>query len=127
MAKKVPGRNGGTLILREKGDPALPGAGKPEGATAKTIIKKWLMLTQSSKNGITGDIESLSQFDLIALAQVKKALKGDTYAFNALLDRTEGKPPQALEHSGEIKTGSMTDEQFTEIRNTLIDLKNART
>jgi len=33
-------------------------------------------------------------------AQIKKAEKGDTFAFNSIADRIEGRPTQAHEHSG---------------------------
>jgi hypothetical protein len=33
-------------------------------------------------------------------AQIKKAEEGDLYAFNAIMDRLEGKPVQATEISG---------------------------
>ncbi len=100
--KKVAGRNGGTLMVREKGDPALNKAGYPKGTlNSKTIIRKWLEAVESAKNPLSGNNEKLSQLDIIILKQLEKAIKGDTIAFRELLDRMEGKAKQELEMTGE--------------------------
>ena len=96
-----PGRNGGRLKLSRKGDPSPNPAGKPKGSlSAKTIIRRWLEAEEKAQNPLNGSAELLSQMDLIKLAQLCKAKKGDTGAFNALLDRLEGKPRQITEEVG---------------------------
>ena len=66
----------------------------PGTLSAKSIIKRWLSVKEDSENPITGDIEKLTQLDIITIKQILKAKAGDTGAFNALLDRAEGKPRQ---------------------------------
>lgn len=95
MAKMVQGRNGGQLKMPEKGDPSPNPAGKAKGTlSAKVIIRKWLEVNEKAKNPVTKLDETMTQLDIITLKQLEKARKGDTQAFNALLDRTEGKPKQ---------------------------------
>lgn len=99
-----PGRNGGKLKKVNKGDPSPNPAGMPKGTLhAKTIIKRWLEAYEKAENPLTGNEENLSQLDIITLAQLVRAKGGDTIAFNALLDRTEGKAKQVTEEIGEIK------------------------
>lgn len=72
--------------------------GKPKGAlSAKTVINKWLSVEENIKNPITGKVERMNQYDAIVLAQLAKARSKDTPAFNALLDRIEGKAPQHID------------------------------
>jgi hypothetical protein len=44
----------------------------------------------------------LTASEIILLQLVSKATRGDLKAINSVLDRTEGKPKQALEHSGNV-------------------------
>lgn len=77
--------------------------GKAKGTpNAKTIIKKWLEAKDKFKNPITGMDETLSQYDIIAIQQIAKARKGDTKAFEAVLDRVEGKPKQEIDVNQDI-------------------------
>jgi hypothetical protein len=71
--------------------------------SAKTIIKRWLEAEAKEENPLTGGLEKLSQLDLITLAQVVKAKKGDTAAYNSLMDRLEGKPKQTVDNIGDNK------------------------
>lgn len=71
--------------------------GKPKGTlSAKTIIRKWLESQEKIKNPITQETVTVTVLDSMTLALIAKARKGDVSAFNALLDRTEGKPTQPL-------------------------------
>lgn len=97
MPDEIPGKYGGILNPRKEGDPGIPGAGrKPGTLNAKTIIRKWLEAKGKAKNPDSGQEEEMTQLDVITLKQIEKAAAGDTQAFNALLDRTEGKPQQPL-------------------------------
>lgn len=84
-------------------EPAKPGEvrnpkGKPKGTkNSATIIAKWLKAKEATVDPITKKQVKLSQLDIIVLQQLTKARKGDTTAFNALLDRMEGKPKQVSE------------------------------
>ena len=86
----------------KKGESGNP-KGRPEGTlNAKTIIKKWLEAKDKFRNPITGEEEHLSQYDIIAIQQIAKARKGDTKAFEAVLDRVEGKPKQEIDVNQDI-------------------------
>lgn len=63
----------------------------------KTVLRKWLGLEEEIKNPVTGQKESLNQLDIITLAQLKEARKGNTHAFKALLEHTYGKPKQVID------------------------------
>lgn len=85
----------------KKGDPSPNPRGRPKGSlNTSTIIKRWLEATEKAKNPLTGKEEKMTQMDIITLAQLIKARKGDTTAFRELLDRTDGKPSQAVNVSG---------------------------
>ncbi len=69
--------------------------GKPKGIlNSKTVFKRWLETREYIKNPITGEVEELTQYDIVALATLKKARGGSVPHINALLDRAEGKPVQ---------------------------------
>jgi hypothetical protein len=82
------------LIPFVKGQSGNP-AGKPKGAThSSTRLRRLLELIQKKKNPVTGVEEEFSTLELMDAAQIAKALKGDSKAYEALLDRLEGKPVQ---------------------------------
>lgn len=110
MPKIVKQPNGSYLKMQEKGDPSSnpKGRGNKGIPNSKTIIRKWLAAAESSTNPITGKKEQMNQLDKITLAQLIKARKGDTASFNALLDRTEGKPQQSLDHTANVKVIKVT-------------------
>ena len=59
--------------------------GKPKGTKNRsTIARKWLEVMQDTKNPITGELEKLSQEDLITLAMIHKARKGDVGAYQTI-------------------------------------------
>lgn len=70
-------------------------AGHPGGPNTSTVVRRFLNLVSQVPNQFTGEKELLH--DEIVAVQVNKALNGDTAAFNALLDRLEGKPRQTVE------------------------------
>lgn len=85
------------LIPPVKGEVRNPG-GKPKGTlNSKTIIKRWLSLTEDVKNPITGQLENMSQLDIMVLKQVQSGRKGDLRALRELLDRLEGKAQQSVD------------------------------
>jgi len=86
----------------EKGKSGNPSGRKPGALSLKTYIKKWLVAEEKFQNPITEEIETLSQYDIIVLMQIAKARKGDTKAFEVLIDRIEGKAKQAIDLEQEI-------------------------
>ena len=76
--------------------------GRPKGKRNRsTIVKEWLKANESTKNPITGVKESLSQEDIMTLALVNKARKGDVQAYKALMDSCYGSPTQSIDHTND--------------------------
>ena len=72
--------------------------GRPKGSKNRsTIARKWLEVMQDAKNPITGELEKLSQEDLITLAMIHKARKGDVGAYKQLMDSGFGMPTQQID------------------------------
>jgi predicted aspartyl protease len=85
------------IIPPQKGEVRNPN-GKPKGTKNRsTIARKWLEVMQDAKNPITGELEKLSQEDLITLAMIHKARKGDVNAYKQLMDSGFGMPKQTIE------------------------------
>ena len=72
--------------------------GRPKGALGRsTIARRWLEVETKETNNLTGENETLSQEDLITLAQIKKAKAGDTNAYKELLNSAYGQATQPIE------------------------------
>jgi len=81
----------------KKGESGNPN-GRPKGSLNRsTIVKKWLSAQEDATNPITSVKEAMSQEDIITLALIKKARKGDTSAYKALMDSGYGAPKQEVE------------------------------
>lgn len=82
-------------------DPRRNLEGRPLGARNRaTIAKKWLELELSAKNPLTGEMEKLSQEDIITLTQIRKAKdEEDTNAYKAVMDSAYGAPKQEIDQS----------------------------
>lgn len=69
--------------------------GKPQ---AKTVVAFWLAQSEILQKDI-GDLAAagvkLSQLDIMVLSMIKQAREGNVSAYNALIDRIEGKPVQS--------------------------------
>jgi hypothetical protein len=81
----------------KKGQSGNP-AGRPVGSKNRsTIAKKWLETVQKSKNPISGELEDLSQEDMITLAILKKARTGDVRAYKELMDSLYGSAKETID------------------------------
>ena len=81
----------------KKGESGNP-SGRPKGSRNRsTIAKKWLNVSKVGKNPITGEEEELTQEDIMTLAQIRKAISGDTSAYKALEDSAYGAPIQQID------------------------------
>lgn len=89
MANNPNARN--NLIPATKGEVRNP-KGKPKGIpNTKTRLKRLLEITQDLTNPITGVVEGFTVMEQLDLQQVIKARKGDSKAYEIILDRLEGK------------------------------------
>jgi hypothetical protein len=89
----------------KKGESGNPN-GRPKGSLNRsTLINKWLEVEQDFTNPITNVNERLSQADIITLAAIKEAQKGNIQAFEKLMDSAFGKLTNTIEGKHEI-TGS---------------------
>ena len=87
------------LIPYKKGQSGNPN-GRPKGSKNRsTIAKKWLQLIKKEVNPLNLETEELSQEDLMTLALIKKATKGDVNAYKALMDSGYGSPVQQVEQT----------------------------
>jgi len=72
--------------------------GRPAGVpNSRTRLVRLLELTQELNNPITNELEGFTVAEQMDLQQILKARKGDTKAYNAILDRLEGKPKQDVD------------------------------
>jgi len=85
------------LIPPKKGEIRNPN-GRPKGIpNTKTRLKRLLELEQSIKNPVTGKDEMFTVAEQMDLAMISKARKGDVRAYNALIDRLEGKAQSSVD------------------------------
>jgi hypothetical protein len=87
----------------KKGQSGNPN-GRPPGKSITTILKnlleKEIVLT---KNPITGKKKEKQKIsEVIALTMVREAIKGKDKFIKEILDRTEGKVLQGIDHGGSI-------------------------
>lgn len=88
--KTIPGKNGGTLKVLEKGQSGNP-AGRPK--KLPELDKLLAEVLGEEKDGMTAA-------DAILKKLRQMATQGNLRAAEILLDRAYGKPKQALEHTG---------------------------
>lgn len=63
---------------------------------SKTRLKRLLILTNKLENPFNKEVEGFSVVEQMDLAQIKKAVDGDTKAYETIIDRLEGKPQQSV-------------------------------
>lgn len=101
MPKKIPAKNGGSLVVAEKGDVLNP-KGRGKGTlNFKTIIERYLDLATKSNNPLTGEIGELTMREQIILQLIAKAQAGDLNAIKDLLDREMGKASESVKLTGD--------------------------
>ncbi len=111
--RKVAARNGGTLEARQKGDPALPGAGRPPKSDILKEVAEMMegdgwaviegdLLDENEKP--TGQIVKvrarIPNAKNAAQAWMAKVRKADPALLKLYMEYTFGKPKQQLEHTG---------------------------
>ena len=91
------------LIPAKKGEVRNPN-GRGKGVqNSKTRLLRLLELVQKKKNPITGEEEEFTVLELMDMQMIAKALKGDQRAYEAVVDRLEGKPKQTTDITADIK------------------------
>ena len=91
------------LIPAKKGEVRNPN-GRGKGVqNSKTRLLRLLELVQKKRNPITGEEEEFTVLELMDMQMISKALKGDQRAYEAVVDRLEGKPKQTTDITAEIK------------------------
>lgn len=91
------------LIPAKKGEVRNPN-GRGKGVqNSKTRLLRLLELVQKKRNPITGEEEEFTVLELMDMQMISKALKGDQRAYEAVVDRLEGKPKQTTDITADIK------------------------
>lgn len=95
------GKSGNPEKVFKEGESGNP-SGRPKGSRNRsTIVREILELLEKQKNPITGKEESLTQEQIMTLAILSRARKGDVRAYQALMDSGYGQPKQQIEMSNE--------------------------
>jgi len=85
------------LVNWKKGESGNP-KGRPKGSLNRnTIVKRWLKTKQKYKNPISHKDEALSQEDIMTLALINKARKGDARAYSELMNSAYGKAKESVD------------------------------
>lgn len=67
--------------------------GRPKGVpNTSTRLQRFLNATRRGKNPVSGEEEEFTVAELMDLQQIAKAIKGDTAAWEKILDRLEACP-----------------------------------
>jgi hypothetical protein len=111
------GRNGGKLKMMEKGDPPLPGGGRPKGSS--TISAKFKKFLEGVEDYTLkdGTVVKMTREEILMFRLYAVALKGDDTlageskgvsiaAIREIHDRTHGKPLQTTELNANIETSA---------------------
>lgn len=84
--------NGGILIPFEPGKSGNPN-GRPKGSKNRsTTAKAMLEILEEGVHPITQQVQQFTQEELITLALIRKARRGDVNAYNALMNSRYGLP-----------------------------------
>jgi hypothetical protein len=63
----------------------------------------------------SADDASKTNAERIAEKLVEMAIAGDIQAIKVILDRTEGKVPQVVQHEGDVDVTKLTDEELVRL------------
>lgn len=96
----------------QKGEVRNP-KGRGKGVlNRKTVLRRWTELYTKATNNITGKVEQLSVEDQIILAQIKKAIDGDTGAYKEIMDGLYDKIPNSIDLNANVQSTNLTREEF---------------
>jgi len=92
-----------------KGNNANPNGRIKGSKNRSTIARQYLDLITKQKNGLTGEVEELSQEEMITLAMLVKASKGDVNAYKAVMDSAFGQPKQTTDTNLSVSDFNVKD------------------
>lgn len=91
------GQSGNPGTQFRKGQSGNPKGYPPGQPNRSTSARKWLAEGYTYAHPVTGKAEKGTIEDAATIAQVRKALDGDTGAYRELMDAAYGKKPTVLE------------------------------
>lgn len=100
------------LIPAKKGEVRNPKGRTVGSRNRSTIVKQWLKMTKKGKNPITEMVEVLEIQDLMTLALIGKALKGDVNAYRELMDSGHGTIEKNVKLNANVNSSQMSQEEF---------------
>lgn len=99
--------------FKKGNDPRRNLNGRPKGVPdTKTRLMRYLDIVQEIKNPVSGELEQFTVFEQMDLALIAKARKGDVRAYNALIERLEGKAKQAIDMTSNGETLNVLAVEF---------------
>ena len=76
----------------EKGDPRINREGLKRGTEhSSTRLRRLLDIVQKKQNPLTGKEEEFTTLEMMDMAMILKAIKGNERAYQEVIDRLEGK------------------------------------
>lgn len=93
----------------KKGEVNNPNGRIKGSKNRSTIARQYLDLITKQKNGLTGEVEELSQEEMITLAMLVKASKGDVNAYKAVMDSAFGQPKQTTDTNLSVSDFNVKD------------------
>lgn len=108
----------------EPGDERINRNGRPLGSRNRsTIVREWLSVQQKVKNPLTGTVETLDQSDMMVLALISKARKGDVAAFKELMDSSFGKIKDVVDTNISVKKPFSIKDIYSDEEETQSDME----
>ena len=117
--KEIPGRNGGTLKVPEKGETANPN-GRPKKFTTlmkeegyklsevNDSIQAIMAMDEKTIKDVLKNEEATMLEKTVARAIIKSYEKGSLYSMDTLLSRVFGKPKETVDATVEAKVVNVT-------------------
>ena len=117
--KEIPGRNGGTLKVPEKGETANPN-GRPKKFTTlmkeqgyklsevNDSIQAIMAMDEKEIREVTKNENATMLEKTVARAIIKSYEKGSLYSMDTLLSRVYGKPKETVDATVEAKVVNVT-------------------
>jgi hypothetical protein len=128
MKKKTGEVDAAALIEAGKATQFKPGGPSPNpGGRPRSLASQLSQeLRRLLRSECPKDATQRSWAEALAEKMCHLALEGDVHAFSEIADRTEGRPAQAIQMSGSLDLGGMTQEEIEQKIKELIARAHAR-